>query len=70
MHVVLVIVAVLVGLLGAGSLSPATMGVGIVCGGCLLAILARIAQASAHHAEQKKIAQAIEKMLGERNIEG
>ncbi len=34
---------------GALTLSEATTGVGLLCGACLLGILARLAQASTHH---------------------
>lgn len=47
----LVIIAVLAGIVGGLSLSNATSGVGIICGGCLFAIFARIMQASEQHAE-------------------
>lgn len=46
---VMVILAILAGIGGGLSLSNATMGVGIICGGCLLAILGRIFQADRHH---------------------
>lgn len=35
--------------LGALMLTAATMGVGLICGGCLLAICARLVQAGAHY---------------------
>jgi hypothetical protein len=35
---------------GAGELTQATTGVGLICIGCFVGILARLAQASAHHA--------------------
>jgi hypothetical protein len=53
MAVLLRILAVLAGLVGLGSLSNATMGVGIICFGCLLGILARMAQAEEHHRHPK-----------------
>src|SRR4051812_18020836 len=34
---------------GLASLTNATLGVGSICGACWLAIVARLAQASAHH---------------------
>lgn len=46
---VLVILAVLGGLVGLASLSQATFGVGLICGSCLLAVVARIAQAAKEH---------------------
>jgi len=51
MSILLIIVALLGGFVGAFCLTQATMGVGIICGGCLLAILARIAQACDQHQE-------------------
>jgi hypothetical protein len=49
--VVLVIVALLAALLGLAQLSNATMGVGLICAGCLLAVCARIAQARYQHVQ-------------------
>ena len=40
---------------GVASLSNATAGVGGIAVACFLAIVARIAQASAHHAEMRKL---------------
>lgn len=48
MSAVLMILAILAGVVGVFSLSQATMGVGIIALGCLLGILARLAQAEAH----------------------
>lgn len=62
MSVVLIIIAVLAGIAGGLSLSNATQGVGLICGGCLAAILARIWQAAAHH----EAAQAALKEMNER----
>lgn len=45
----LVILAILAGLLGLALASQATLGVALIGAGCLLAILARIAQANEHH---------------------
>ncbi|HOW74733.1 MAG TPA: hypothetical protein P5102_00825 [Candidatus Competibacteraceae bacterium] len=39
----------LIVIVGTLFLSQATIGVGIICIGCFIGILARIAQASAHH---------------------
>ena len=51
----LLVIAALIFLLGgAVSLSNATMGVGSICVACLLAIFARMAQASAHRTEFMK----------------
>ena len=44
-------------LLGLVTLSQATMGVGLLCGGCLFAIWARIVQAGAFHKELMKALQ-------------
>jgi len=52
---VLMGLAVLSGLVGLGMISQATLGVGFVAGGCLLAILARMAQADAQHKETVKL---------------
>lgn len=49
MHILLIIVAVLAGIVGGLTLSNATAGVGVICGGCLAAILARIAQSAVQH---------------------
>ena len=51
MSIVLGIVALLASFVGLLFLSQATTGVGIICGACLLAIFARMAQASDHHQE-------------------
>jgi hypothetical protein len=48
MFIALIILALLACGVGVVELSQVTTGVGIICGACLLAILARIAQASAH----------------------
>ena len=53
--VVLIILAVLVALVGLVSLSQATLGVGLICGGCLLGVLARIAQAQAQHRDVQEV---------------
>ena len=45
----LVVVAILAGGAGVMSLSQATLGVGLVAAGCLLAICARITQAHEQH---------------------
>jgi len=57
-HPVLIILALLVGAAGVLSLTKATLGVGLLALACLLAIFARIAQASAHH---DKLVQALER---------
>jgi hypothetical protein len=51
MHIALVILALLVAAGGAVSLSQATMGAGLIAAGCLLGILARMAQAGRHQAQ-------------------
>ena len=55
MAAVLVVVAMLVAFFGFASLSQATMGVGFIGGGCLLAILARIVQASEHQSQLRAL---------------
>ena len=47
----LIVLALLAGFLGLVFASQATIGVGLVGFGCLLAILARIRQADVHHRE-------------------
>ncbi len=47
----LLVVAFLGAFFGVASLSNATMGVGILCGCCLLVMVARINQAAVHHRE-------------------
>jgi hypothetical protein len=59
MAVILGLLAVIGAVIGFFSLSQATMGVGILAIACLLAILARIAQADAHQNETKKLLQAL-----------
>ena len=49
MSAILMILGILAVVIGALSLSQATMGVGVIAIGCFLAILARLAQAEAHH---------------------
>ncbi len=45
----LVIIAIIFALLGIAQLSNATLGVGLICFGCFIAILARLVQASIQH---------------------
>lgn len=52
---IFVILAICIVGFGALSLSQATAGVGIIAIGCFFGILARLAQASAHHDELKKL---------------
>jgi hypothetical protein len=59
MTVLMVVLALLAGLGGFTSLSQATMGVGIICIGCLLAILGRIAQAAEQHRDIKTLLERI-----------
>ncbi len=47
--------AVLSGVVGMALISQATLGVGFVAGGCLLAICARMSQAEAQHKETLKL---------------
>ena len=51
MSIILGIVALLASVVGLLNLTQATTGVGFICGACLLAIFARMAQASDHHLE-------------------
>ena len=51
---ILVVLALLAGVAGLVSLSQATLGVGVMGMACLLAIFARIVQASDQHGELKK----------------
>lgn len=55
MTVLLVILAILIALGAAASLTQATVGVGLMALACLVAIFARLAQASGHHAELKRL---------------
>lgn len=48
----IMLVAIIVGLVGAFSLTQPTLGVGLLAGGCLLGIVARIAQADSQHKQQ------------------
>ena len=48
MSAIMIVVSLICAGLGALMLSNATMGVGVICAGCLAAILARIAQAESH----------------------
>lgn len=47
--ILLILVALAAAGLGLLFLSQATIGVGLIAGGCLLAVWARLVQASAHH---------------------
>jgi len=55
MVVVLILIALGAGGIGALLLSQATMGVGLICGGCLAAVLARVWQAAAHQDELREL---------------
>lgn len=52
MIVFLVMVAIAGGIVGGFLLSQATLGVGMIAGACLLAIIARIYQAAKQHEDQ------------------
>jgi amino acid transporter len=52
---ILVLASIGLGLYGADHLTQATLGVGVVCVGVLVAVIARIAQAADHHAELRRI---------------
>ena len=49
MSAILMILAIIAAIAGAMSLSQATLGVGTIALACFLGILARLAQAEAHH---------------------
>jgi hypothetical protein len=53
LSIMLVILSIVFAIGGAVSLTQATLGVGCVCFGCFLAILARLAQASTHAAASR-----------------
>lgn len=50
---VLVLASIVATVVGAAHLTVATEGVGAICIGVFVAILARIAQASAHHTDRQ-----------------
>ena len=68
MTVVLVVLACLGALVGFVFASQATMGVALLAAACLLAIFARIAQASSHHDELKRLLRE-QRRLGEQEPE-
>ncbi|MDD2856466.1 MAG: hypothetical protein PHU01_13135 [Desulfuromonadaceae bacterium] len=49
------VAAIVVGIIGFFFMAQVTMGVGIVCFACLLAIIARIRQQERHHEEMVKL---------------
>ena len=49
------VTALIIGVIGFFFMSQVTMGVGIVCFGCLLAIIARVRQQETHHQEMVKL---------------
>jgi hypothetical protein len=49
------VLAVLSGAAGVFAVTQATLGVAFICGGCLLGVLARLAQAEAQHKETVKL---------------
>ena len=51
----LVIVVILLALSGVGSLTQATLSVGLICLDAVVGILARIAQADRHEAEARRL---------------
>jgi hypothetical protein len=67
MTVVLIILALLAGAVGFALSSQATMGVAIICGACLLAILARVAQASAQHDDVYAVRELLKEMNAREN---
>lgn len=54
-HTGFLIAAVLVGIVGFFFLSNVTSGVGLICTGVLLAIIARVRQAEHHHFEVTRL---------------
>jgi len=61
MRILLVVVGLVVAGYGLISLTPATLGVGVICFACFLGILARIAQATEHTARVEAILRNIDK---------
>lgn len=55
MTIVLVLLAFLIVVFAALSVTQATLGVGLMALACLFAILARLVQAESHHAELKRL---------------
>ena len=53
MSTFLVVVSILAAVIGLFMLSSATWGVGVICLGCFLAVLARLAQAKAYRDEDE-----------------
>lgn len=49
----LIVIATIAGLIGLFSLTKVTLGVGLIAFACLIAILARIAQAGYHREKSK-----------------
>ena len=54
MYIALIIVSLVVALWGFTMINNATAGVGLICVSCLLAIYARLVQASKHHNERRR----------------
>ena len=54
MTILLIVVALLIGVVGALSLSPATAGVGGIAFACLIMILARIAQSHSQELQRQR----------------
>ena len=52
---VLVLIAIAFAVYGGNNLTQATLGVGAICAGVFVAVIARIAQASDHHAEMRRL---------------
>lgn len=61
----LAIFAIIIGVIGFFFLSNATTGTGIICFGCLLAIIARMNQADKHHAETTQVLNSINRKVYE-----
>ncbi len=51
----LVLISIAMAFYGATTLTQATTGVGVICLGVFVAILARLMQAADHHAEVRKL---------------
>ena len=61
MDFILIILSLIAAAVGVFTLSEATFGVGILAVACLLAIYARLAQASIHNKEIKKLLDVTQK---------
>ena len=64
--VILVLAAIALAVYGAAHLTQATLGVGAICFGVFVAVLARISQAADHHAELRRLLERAETSLRSR----